>query len=133
MEERRFGRIVAITSVAARQPVQNLVLSNVLRPAVVALVKELSCEAAPKGVTVNAVAPGFHLTSAVERLVTKKQEQSGWTRQEVLAAWEQEIPAGRLGQPQELAALIAFLMSERAGYITGQCVVADGGWVKGTF
>jgi 3-oxoacyl-[acyl-carrier protein] reductase len=133
MQQLGFGRIVAITSVAARQPVENLALSNILRPSVLALVKELSVEAAASGVTVNAVAPGFHLTSAVERLITRKMENDGLTRQEVLAGWEREIPAGRLGRPEELAALVVFLMSERAGYLTGQCITSDGGWVRSTF
>jgi 3-oxoacyl-[acyl-carrier protein] reductase len=79
------------------------------------------------------VAPGYHTTSAVERLITKKIEQTDCTREEVLAEWTGEIPLGRLGEPEELAALILFLMSDRAGYITGQCIVSDGGWVKGTF
>ncbi|MBK8165421.1 MAG: SDR family oxidoreductase [bacterium] len=133
MLERRWGRVVAVTSVSVYQPVENLMLSSVLRPAVQALVRTLALEAAPAGVTVNAVAPGFHLTSAVERLIVRKQEQTGATRDEVLAGWTRDIPLGRLGEADELAALVAFLMSVPAGYITGQCVVADGGWVKGTF
>lgn len=134
MMERGWGRIVQITSVAQKQPVENLVLSNVLRPAVHALTRCLAVEAAPRGVTVNSVAPGFHLTSAVERLV-RHQLAAGTaaSREAVLAAWEREIPAGRLGRPEELAALIVFLMSERAAYITGQCLVSDGGWVRATF
>lgn len=131
MMARGWGRIVQITSVTVRQPVENLILSNVLRPAAHALARSLALEAAPRGVTVNSVAPGFHLTSAVERLIAKKLEQGAFSREAVLAAWESEIPLGRLGQPEELAALIVFLMSEPAGYITGQCIVADGGWVRG--
>lgn len=133
MMERGFGRIVPITSVSVRQPVENLLLSSVLRPAVQALVKTLSDEAASCGVTVNAVAPGFHTTSAVERLITAKIEQTGCTRDDVINGWTEAIPAGRLGEPEELAALIVFLMSRQAAYITGQCVTADGGWVRGTF
>lgn len=133
MQTRRRGRIVAITSVSVYEPVENLMLSSVLRPAVQALVRTLALEAASSGVTVNAVAPGFHLTSAVDRLVTRKQEQTGASREEVLRGWTREIPLGRLGEADELAALVAFLMSGPAGYITGQCIVADGGWVRGTF
>jgi len=133
MRERGWGRIVAITSVSVRQPVDNLVLSSVLRPAVQALVKALALEGAPHGVTVNAVAPGFHATSAVERLIAAETARGGRTREDVIAGWTRDIPAGRLGEAGELAALIAFLMSEQAGYITGQGIVADGGWVKGTF
>lgn len=133
MISRRSGRIVSITSVSVRQPVENLMLSSVLRPAVQALTKTLAEEAGPSGVTVNAVAPGFHATSAVERLIAKKIELEGCTREDVIAGWTRDIPLGRLGEPDELAALIVFLMSRSAGYITGQCIVADGGWVKGTF
>jgi len=133
MMNRGWGRIVQITSVSVLQPVENLLLSSVIRPAAHALIRNLALEAAPRGVTVNSVAPGFHLTSAIERLITKKMEMTGGTRQEVLDAWSADIPAGRLGEPEELANLILFLMSEGAGYITGQCIVADGGWVKGTF
>jgi len=133
MIQRRWGRIVQITSVSVLQPVENLLLSSVMRPAVHALTRNLALEGAPSGVTVNSVAPGFHTTSAVERLITKKIEQTGCTREDVLADWTAEIPAGRLGEPDELAALVLFLMSARAGYITGQCLVSDGGWVKRTF
>ncbi len=133
MMDRGFGRIVAVTSVAVLQPVDNLVLSNALRPAVQGLVKSLSDLAAPRGVTVNAVAPGFHATSAVERLIAARMAAAGCSREDVIAGWTGAIPAGRLGEAEELAALIGFLMSVRAGYITGQCVVADGGWVRGAF
>jgi 3-oxoacyl-[acyl-carrier protein] reductase len=133
MMSRGWGRIVQITSVAVLQPVENLILSNVIRPAVHALTRSLALEAAPCGVTVNSVAPGFHLTAAVERLIARKMEQEGLTRQEVLDAWAREIPAGRLGRPEELAALVLFLMSRQAAYLTGQILVADGGWVRATF
>ena len=133
MIARRAGRVVMITSVAVKQPVENLVLSNVLRPAVQALTRNLALECGSSGVTVNAVAPGFHDTSAVQRLIRKKMEQTGCSAEEVVAGWTDDIPLARLGRPEELAALIVFLMSARAGYITGQCLVSDGGWVKGSF
>jgi 3-oxoacyl-[acyl-carrier protein] reductase len=133
MMERGWGRIVQITSVSVLQPVENLTLSSILRPAVQGLTRNLALEGAQRGVTVNSVAPGYHTTSAVERLIKAKIEQTGCTREDVLSDWAKEIPMGRLGEPEELAALIAFLMSERAGYITGQCLVSDGGWVRGTF
>ena len=133
MMERRWGRIVQITSVSVLQPVENLALSSVLRPAVQALTRNLALEGAALGVTVNSVAPGYHTTSAVDRLITAKIKQTGCTRDDVLAEWAEQIPLGRLGEPEELAALVLFLMSGRAGYITGQCLVSDGGWVRGTF
>lgn len=133
MMARRYGRIVSITSVSVLQPVENLILSSVLRPAVQALTRALAEEAAPFGVTVNAVAPGFHATSAVERLIAKKVELTGCTAEDVVQGWTDRIPVGRLGTPEELAALIVFLMSGRAGYVTGQGIVSDGGWFKGSF
>ncbi len=133
MTERGWGRIVAITSVSVHQPVENLMLSSALRPAVQALVKTLSDEVASRGVTINAVAPGFHTTSAVDRLIAAKVAQTGCAPEDVVAGWTDAIPAGRLGRPEELAALVTFLMSEPAGYITGQSIVADGGWVRGIF
>lgn len=134
MRERGFGRVVQVTSVTAKQHVAGLALSNVLRPAAHALLKELAREAAPDGVTLNSVAPGFHRTSAIDRIVADRIASGrAADRDEVLAGWEAEIPAGRLGDPEELAALIVFLMSEQAGYITGQVITADGGWTRGTF
>ena len=133
MMDRGWGRIVQITSVSVMQPVENLLLSSVMRPAAHALVRNLALEGAPRGVTVNSVAPGYHTTSDVERLVDKKIEQTGCTREDVLAEWSGEIPMGRLGDPDELAALVGFLMSEPAGYLTGQCLVSDGGWVRKNF
>ncbi|MBU2503232.1 MAG: SDR family oxidoreductase [bacterium] len=133
MMERGWGRIVQVTSVSVKQPVENLMLSSVIRPAAHALARWLAVEAAPRGVTVNSVAPGFHTTSAVERLIARKMEDTGCTREDVIAGWTRDIPLGRLGDPDELAALIVFLMSGPAGYITGQCIASDGGWVKGTF
>lgn len=133
MMERGWGRIVQITSISVVQPVDNLLLSSVLRPAVQGLTRTLANEAAHRGVTVNSVAPGFHTTSAVERIITKRMDDTGCTRQDVLDEWTDAIPAGRLGKASELASLVLFLMSEQAAYINGQCIVADGGWVKKTF
>jgi 3-oxoacyl-[acyl-carrier protein] reductase len=133
MAARGWGRVVMITSVSVRQPVDNLMLSSVLRPAGQGLVRTLADQYAARGVTVNAVAPGYHTTSAVERLIAAKISLTGCSRQDVLDAWTREIPMGRLGDPAELASLIVFLMSAGAGYITGQGIVADGGWVRGTF
>lgn len=134
MRRRGYGRVVQITSVTAKQHVAGLALSNVLRPAAHALLKELAREAAADNVTLNSVAPGFHETSAIDRIVADRiAKGEARDRAEVLAGWEREIPAGRLGRPEELAALIVFLLSERAGYITGQVIAADGGWTRGTF
>jgi len=132
MTKAGWGRIVQITSVSVRQPVPNLTLSNVLRPAVHALTKTLAIETAGSGVTVNSVAPGHHKTERILELVAAMAEKTGRSAEELIAEAESEIPMGRMGQPEELAALVAFLMSDLAGFITGQCIVADGGWMRGT-
>lgn len=133
MMARGWGRIVQITSMTVKEPVENLTLSNVLRPSVHALTRVLALEGAARGVTVNSVAPGYHTTDRMEQLVAEKMARGSQSRAQVLAGWEEQIPMRRLGAPAELAALIVFLMSEPAAYITGQCIVADGGWVRGTF
>ncbi len=131
MKKQRFGRIINITSVSVKAPVERLIYSNALRLAVVGLAKTLSMELGPFGITVNNVAPGYHLTDGLERIIRKRMEE-GQPRQAVLAAWEEKIPLHRLGQPDDLAGLIAYLASERASYITGTTVQVDGGLYSGT-
>lgn len=115
MQARRWGRIILITSVAAREPVVNLMLSNSLRAGLHGLVNALSKEVAADHITVNALMPGYTLT---ERLAELKVDEAKLIAQ---------IPARRLGRPQDFAATAAFLASEPAGYITGQAIAVDGG------
>lgn len=131
MKQQRFGRIVNITSVSVKSPVERLIYSNTLRLAVVGLAKSLSMELGPFGITVNNVAPGYHLTDGLERIVRKRVE-NGESRDAVLAQWEEKIPLRRLGVPEDLAATITFLASERASYITGTTIPVDGGLYSGT-
>ncbi len=131
MKKQEWGRIINITSISVKAPVESLIYSNALRLAVVGLAKTLAKELAPFNITVNNVAPGYHLTDGVERIVRKRIEK-GETRQQVFNAWEEKIPARRLGRPEELADLICFLASERASYITGTTVQVDGGLYPGT-
>lgn len=131
MRARRWGRILNITSIAARQPVDGLMLSNSLRSAVLAFAKTLSNEVAADGVTVNNLLPGYTRTDRVVDLSEQMAARSGNTARDVIAAWEAEIPMRRIGEPREFAALVAFLASERASYITGQSIAVDGGWIRG--
>jgi len=131
MKERRWGRIVNVTSISVKQPVANLVLSNALRAGVTGFAKTISNEAAPFNVTVNNVLPGFTKTERLVDLANATSARDGRTHEQVYAGWESDIPMGRLGEPHEFAGIAAFLCSERASYITGQSVAVDGGWIKG--
>ena len=131
MKERRWGRIVNVTSIAVKQPVEGLILSNSVRAAVTGFARTLANEVAPFGVTVNNVLPGYTRTQRVEELATRNAAARGTKREDAFAAWEAEIPMRRLGEPREFAALVAFLCSERASYVTGTSITVDGGWVRG--
>lgn len=133
MKERRWGRIVNVTSITVKQPVEGLILSNSLRAAVTGFAKTISNEAAPFGVTVNNVLPGFTRTERLVGLAAATAERTGGTVEEAYDAWRKAVPMGRLGEPEELAALTAFLCSEKAAYITGQSIAVDGGWIRGLF
>jgi len=133
MRRGRWGRIINITSIAAKQPVDGLILSNAVRAAVHGFARTLATEVAPQGITVNSVLPGYTRTQRVDELAERRASQQGISPREALAVWEGEIPMGRLGEPRELAALVAFLASERASYITGQSIAVDGGWIRGLF
>lgn len=127
MRDRGWGRIVHITSIAVKQPVEGLILSNSIRAAVTGFARTLASEVATDGITVNCVMPGYTRTDRVVELAEKVGDgdpEKGYAR------WESEIPMARLGEPRELAALVAFLASERAAYITGQSIAVDGGWIR---
>lgn len=130
MKERRWGRILNITSIAVKQPVDNLILSNSLRAAVTGFARTLANEVASFGINVNNIMPGYTRTERVEELARMMSEKQGITPAEFVARWEKEIPLGRIGEPREFAALAAFLVSERASYITGTSIPVDGGWIK---
>ena len=121
------GRIVTITSSTVVRPLAGLTLSNVLRPAVAALVRELAPQWAPHGVTINNVAPGFTATQRVEAILDATARETGTTTAEVRAARVAAIPAGRMGRSDEVAAAVAYFCSPAAAYVTGQTLVVDGG------
>lgn len=130
MKERRWGRILNITSIAVKQPVDNLMLSNSLRAGLTGFARTLANEVAAYGVTVNNILPGYTRTDRLEDLARMMAEKQGISPAEFRARWEQEIPMGRLGEPREFAALAAFLVSDRASYITGTSIQVDGGWIR---
>lgn len=131
MKARGWGRILCVTSVAVKQPVDNLMLSNSLRAAVTGYAKTLSREVATAGITVNTILPGYTATERVAALNRANAEREGVEPEEIQARLEGSIPMGRLAEPREFAALAAFLASERAGYITGGAFAVDGGWLRG--
>src|SRR6185369_4413366 len=130
MRERRWGRIINITSIAVKQPVEGLLLSNSLRAGLTGFARTLANEVAPEGITVNNVLPGYTRTERLDELAQMMAEKQGISVGEFRGIWEKEIPMARLGEPRELAATVAFLASERASYITGTSIQVDGGWIR---
>ena len=133
MKERRWGRIINVTSITVKQPVDGLMLSNSTRAAVTGFARTLATEVAPFGITVNNILPGYTRTDRVEQLNRATAEREGIPIENVQSRIESQIPMGRLGEPREFAALAAFLASERASYITGQSMAVDGGWIRALY
>lgn len=132
MKEAGYGRIVFVESMSVKQPVENLVLSNSLRMAVIGMAKTLSREIASSGITVNVMAPGYHATPAIDRLVAKKMEQSGKPEREIIEGFTSSVPVGFMGSTADFASLAAWLMSPHSRYITGQTISVDGGAISGS-
>jgi 3-oxoacyl-[acyl-carrier protein] reductase len=130
MKKQNWGRIVTLTSVSAKQPIDNLILSNTARSGVLGFSKSLSNQVAAYGITVNSICPGYTRTERVEALAKSFEEKGKGTVQDFYQSIEKAIPAGRLGRPEEVASAVAYLCSEAAGYITGVALQVDGGYVK---
>jgi len=133
MKKQNSGRIIAITSVSVKQPLENLVLSNTTRLGVVGFMKTLANEYGKYNILANVVCPGPTLTDRMKDLINKSVQDSGKSYKEVEKTWIEPIPLGRLGKPEELANLVVFLASEKASYITGTIIQIDGGFVKSSF
>jgi 3-oxoacyl-[acyl-carrier protein] reductase len=131
MQRKHWGRIITITSITTKQPVQDLVLSNAVRAAVVGLVKSLANEFGKDGILVNNVGPGYTATDRLKELAKARSAASGKSEKEISEGWSADAPLKRLGEPHEIADAIVWLASERASYVTGQTVLVDGGLYKG--
>jgi 3-oxoacyl-[acyl-carrier protein] reductase len=128
MRERKWGRVIGITSMAVKHPMPQLVLSNSLRAAVTGYFRTLGDEVARDGVTVNTVLPGYTETDRLAGLADATVKRTGATKDAVYDSWRAVTPAGRLGRPEECAAVIAFLASEQAAFVTAQAISVDGGF-----
>lgn len=131
MQERGWGRIVCLTSVAAKQPIAGLLLSSTSRAGLLGFVKGVSNEIAHHGVTINTICPGYMRTQRVAELFDVMAQKGGISVDEVEQNLVAQIPAGRIGDPDELAAMVAFMVSDHAGYLTGATIQVDGGYIKG--
>ena len=127
MKRNKWGRIVNISSVSAKQPIDNLILSNGVRMSVHGWAKTLSNELASDNILINNVCPGFTKTERVDDLVANQAKDMDITEEKIIEKISNNIPAKRVGKPEELASLVTFLSSERSSYITGQSIAVDGG------
>jgi 3-oxoacyl-[acyl-carrier protein] reductase len=133
MIEKKWGRIINITSLTVKQPVDNLMLSNSLRTGIIGFAKSLSNEVAEHNITVNNVAPGYTLTNRLYELVSERAKRENITQKEALAQMSKNVPMNRPGSPEEIASVVVFLASNQSGYLTGNTIHVDGGAVKGLF
>ncbi len=131
MRQAGWGRIITVTSTTVKQPIDDLLLSNGVRPGVVGIVRSLATQLAAEGITINNVAPGYTLTERVNDIVQSRAASAGISEEEVMQSLTASMPTGRMGTPEELAAVVAFLASTRASYMNGQTILVDGGTYRG--
>jgi 3-oxoacyl-[acyl-carrier protein] reductase len=130
MERNQWGRIITIASITAKQPVDDLLISSTLRPGILGLTKVLANQYGKSGITVNTVCPGYILTKRQEELSKSRSIEKNMTMEEYLSESAKNIPLGRLGHPEEIGDVIAFLASVRASFINGANLMVDGGQAK---
>lgn len=130
MQKQRWGRIINVASISVKEPLNYLALSNSIRAAVVTWGKSLSIDVAKDGITVNNVLTGYFDTERIAQLNSKKAEKMGISEREVRNNMESNVPAKRIGKPEEYGYLVAFLASDQAAYITGTNIPIDGGLLK---
>jgi len=133
MKANSWGRIINLTSISVKQPIDNLVLSNSLRAGVTGFSKSLSNEVAKFNITVNNVAPGMTLTSRLYELAVVEAKEKGKSHEEILVEMAKRVPMNRLARPEEIASVVVFLASKQASYVTGVTVQVDGGYVKSVY
>jgi len=133
MVERGRGRIIYVTSIATKMPIEGLVLSNGVRIGIEGLMKTLVKEYAGKGITFNTVLPGYTLTERVKEVLKKKAEMEGKSYEEVLREMSEKIPLRRLAKPEEIANAVIFLASELGSYVNGVALQVDGGLIPTVF
>jgi 3-oxoacyl-[acyl-carrier protein] reductase len=133
MQKRKWGRIINITSLSAKQPIPDLVISSTVRPGILGLSRVLATQHAHEGILINSVAPGYFMTARQKEISTKRAAEKNLTADQYLDRATADIPMRRYGDPEELANVIVFLGSERASYVTGATLSVDGGISKGLF
>jgi 3-oxoacyl-[acyl-carrier protein] reductase len=133
MRERKWGRIVNVMSITVKQPRSSLLVSSTMRTGLMGYARTIANDLARDNITVNNVAPGYTRTERLDELAEHTSETQKKSIEEVVSAWERDIPAQRLGTPGELAAVVTFLASERASYVTGTTIQVDGGWVQSLY
>ena len=130
MRAQRWGRVVTLTSTSVRQPIDGLILSNGVRAAVVGMLKTLASEYGPDNILFNNVGPGLIATDRLLSIARRRADLAGISRDEMIERLAGQTALDRVGKPEEFAAVVAFLCSERASYVTGTSTMIDGGLVK---
>lgn len=133
MRKGKWGRIVNLAAISVKQPRTNLLISSTLRAGLMSFSRTIANDLAREDITLNTIATGYARTERLDELAAHLSSTQKKSVDEVFAGWERDIPAQRLGRPEEIAAVVAFLASERASYVTGTTIAVDGGWVQSLF